>query len=68
MDEGLTSKISNFADDTKITGRVTTTAEKALLQSDLERLVNWSNKWQMAYNVSVKFCILGVTINAQTTQ
>ena len=52
MDEGLTCKISKFADDTKITGRVTTTAEKVLLQSDLERLVNWSNKWQMAYNVS----------------
>ena len=52
MDEGLTCKISKFADDTKITGRVTTTAEKALLQSDLDRLVNWSNKWQMSYNVN----------------
>ena len=52
MDEGLTCKISKFADDTKITGRVTTTAEKALIQSDLDRLVNWSNKWQMSYNVN----------------
>ncbi len=35
MDEGLTCKISKFADDPKITGRVTvTTAEKAMLQSD----------------------------------
>ena len=52
IDEGLTCKISKFADDTKITGRVTTTAEKALLQSDLVRLVNWSKKWQMSYNVN----------------
>ena len=51
MDEGLTCKISKFADDTKITGRVTSTAEKALLQSDLDCLVNWSKKWQMTYNV-----------------
>ena len=51
MDEGLTCKVSKFADDTKITGRVTSTAEKELLQSDLDRLVNWSKKWQMAYNV-----------------
>ncbi len=51
MDEGLTCKISKFPDDTKITGRVTTTIEKALLQSDLDRLVNWSKKWQMTYNI-----------------
>ncbi len=52
MDEGLTCKISKFADDTKITGRVTTTVEKTLLQSDLDRLVKWSDKWQMAYNMN----------------
>ena len=51
MDEGLTCKISKFADDTKITGRVTSADEKALLQSDLDRLVNWSKKWQMTYNI-----------------
>ena len=51
MDEGLTCKISKFADDTKITGRVTYADEKALLQSDLDRLVNWSTKWQMTYNI-----------------
>ena len=51
MDEGLTCKISKFADDTKITGKVTSADEKALLQSDLDRLVNWSKKWQMTYNI-----------------
>ncbi len=52
MDEGLTRKISIFADNTKITGRVTTTVEKTPLQSDLDRLVKWSDKWQMAYNIN----------------
>ena len=52
IDDGLICKISKFADDTKITGRVTTTAEKSLLQTDLDRLVNWSNKWQMTFNLN----------------
>ncbi len=39
MDEGLTSKVCKFADDTKITGIVPSSAEKPLLQSDLDRLV-----------------------------
>ena len=51
IDEGLTCKISKFADDTKITGRVTSRAEKLQLQSDLDQLVNWSNKWQMKFNL-----------------
>ncbi len=51
MDEGLTCKISKFADNTIISRRVTTTAEKVLLQSDLDRLVNWSEKCQMTYNI-----------------
>ncbi len=68
MDEGFTCKIFKFADDTKITGRVTTTAEKALLQSGLDHLDNWSKKgsrWSITL-ISVKFCLLGVTIIAQT--
>ncbi len=51
MAEGLICKISKFAADKKITGRVTSTAEKALLQADLDRLVNWSQNWQMGYNI-----------------
>lgn len=35
IDKGLTSKTFKFADDTKITSRVITTAEKIQLQSDL---------------------------------
>lgn len=42
IDEGLTCKIIKFADDTKISGRVTTSTEERQSQSDVERLVNWS--------------------------
>lgn len=50
IDEGISCKISKFADDTKITGRITTTEEKNKLQSDLNKLINWSKKWQMKFN------------------
>ena len=51
MDDGITCKISKFADDTKIASRVTTTHEKESLQSDLDRLVSWADEWQMKFNV-----------------
>ena len=47
IDEGLTSKISTFADDTNITSKMNTTAEKMKLQSNLDILVSWSEKCQM---------------------
>ena len=51
VDEGLTCKISKFANDTKITNKVTTTADKLQFQSILNVLVSWSNKWQIKFNV-----------------
>ena len=51
IDDGLKCKISKFADDTKITSRVTTSAEKQELQSDLDHLIRWAEKWQMQFNV-----------------
>lgn len=51
IDEGITCKISKFADDTKITSKVTTTIDKSELQLNLDRLVNWTEKWQMKFNV-----------------
>jgi hypothetical protein len=51
MDDGIACKISKFADDTKIASKVTTTHDREILQSDLDRLVNWASKWQMKFNV-----------------
>ncbi len=51
MDEGLTNKVPKFDDHMKITGRVTSTTEKVQLQSDQDRLVKWSQKWKMIFNM-----------------
>ncbi len=45
IDDGITCKISKFADDTKITSRVTSSADKRELQLNLDRLVTWTEKW-----------------------
>ena len=51
LDEGLSSAILKFADDTKIYGRVDCWEDRNRLQRDLERLVDWADKWQMSFNV-----------------
>ena len=51
IDNGLTCKISKFADDTKIASKVTTTLDKEKLQADLDKLTSWAHKWQMDFNV-----------------
>ncbi len=51
MDDEITSKISKFADDTKIASKVTTAHERETLQSDLDRLASSASEWQMKFNV-----------------
>ena len=51
IDDGLVCKVSKFADDTKIASKVTTTQDRETLQSDLDQLTRWANKWQMKFNV-----------------
>jgi len=51
LDEGLTSMILKFADDTKILGTVNCWEDRNRLQKDLDRLVDWADKWQMKFNV-----------------
>ncbi len=45
IDDGLSSKISKFADDTKIASTVTTASDKEKLQNNLDRLASWAQKW-----------------------
>ena len=63
IDEGLTCKISKFANDTKIMSRVTTTADKLQFQSNLN-IVSWSEKWQIKFNIN-KCKILNIGNNNQ---
>jgi len=52
LDEGLKNKILKFADDTKIWGRVNSKEEVLLMQEDLKKLSEWSEKNAMPFNVT----------------
>ena len=45
------SSILKFADDTKIFRELKDNMDCSRLQSDLDKLVSWSQKWQMEFNV-----------------
>ena len=47
LDDSITSNVLKFADDTKLFRKVNTDGDKQHLQNDLDRLVKWSDKWQM---------------------
>jgi len=52
LDKNLCSSVLKFADDTKLFSRVDTSEEKDLLHRDLDYLLDWSDTWQMPFNVS----------------
>ena len=50
LEEGVTDKILKFADDTKLFRKVKEIGDKFFLQDDIDKLVKWSEKWQMLVN------------------
>ena len=52
MDDGITAKISKFADDTKLGMNVAKQGNIEELQEDLRKLGEWSEKWQMPFNAN----------------
>ena len=50
LEDDMSSKELKFADDTKVFRRVTNDTDKQSLQYDLDKLVKWSEKWQMLFN------------------
>ena len=50
LEDDISSKELKFADVTKVFRRVTNDADKQSLQDDLDKLVKWSEKWQMLFN------------------
>src|SRR6201990_3753772 len=52
IDKNVLSNISKFADDTKIENRITCENDYQVLQSDLNKIVNWSKTWQMKFNIN----------------
>ena len=51
LDNGIVSKICKFADDTKCGGAVGNDEEVSVLRSDLAKLTEWADTWQMKFNV-----------------
>jgi len=51
LDTGLVNSILKFADDTKIFGTVNSIEDRNKLQEDLNKVVEWSKKWLMHFNV-----------------
>ena len=51
LETNLVCMISKFADDTKLSGKVCTAQDRLQIQQDLDKIVEWSEKWQMPFNV-----------------
>ena len=57
LEDDISSKVLKFADDTKVFRKVTNNTDKQSLQDDLDKLVKWSEKWQMLFNFGKCKCI-----------
>ncbi len=51
LSDVITSTLQIFADDTKIYRTINDIRDKILLQEDLNKLHQWSVKWQLKFNV-----------------
>ena len=56
MEGDISSKVLKFADDTTVFRKATNT-DKQSLQDDLDKLVKWSEKWQILFNFGKCKCI-----------
>ena len=52
MPDKITSMVHLFADDTKISLRLTNQNQTSDLQNDIDRLDEWSDRWKLRFNVA----------------
>ena len=57
LDDSITNNVLKFADDTNVFRKVNTDGDKQHLQNDLDRLVKWSEIWQMLFNFEKCKCV-----------
>ena len=57
LEDDISRKVLKFADDTKVFRMVTNDTDKQSLHDDLDKLVKWSEKWQMLSNFGKCKCI-----------
>ena len=50
LDKNIASNVLKFVDDTTVFRNDKNYSDKQHLQNDLDKLVNWSEKWQMLLN------------------
>ena len=48
--EILESWCTMYADDTKVSSTVQTESERQTMQADIDKLVDWADKWQLCFN------------------
>ncbi len=51
LDSGISSEVSNFADDTKVGKVIKTDQDARELQGDLDRVYDWARTLQMEFNI-----------------
>ena len=49
--------VLTFADDTKVFRKIKSDADRQQLQDDLNKLTEWSEKWQMLFNYGKCKCL-----------
>ena len=57
LDDDITSKVLKFVDDTKVFRKIKSDADRQHLQSDLNKLIEWSEKRQMLFNFGKCKCL-----------
>ena len=57
LEDGISSKVLKFADDTKVFRKVTNVTDKKKLHDDLHKQFKWSEKWQILFNFGKCKCI-----------
>ena len=57
LDDDITSKVLKFVDDTKVFRKIKSDADRQHLQDDLNKLIEWSEKWQMLFNLGKGKCL-----------
>ena len=57
LEEGVTGNILKFADDTKPFRETKEIGDEQKLQDDIDKLVRWSEKWQMLFNFGKCKCL-----------
>ena len=52
LEEDIVGNVFKFADDTELFRQISDAVDTRGMQEDLDRLVEWADKWQMKFNVS----------------